>query len=344
VSRPTRASAATAGASAHTAAPLAGRWLLHFPTAVVFALAAVALIPLAWGIGEATEHAAEHVGHGLGGFLNATFGNVPEVVIALFAIADGLPNVVLGAIAGSVVSNLLLVLGSTLLISPHARLDTRSLLGQLALVGLAVGLLLVPHGIGGSSHEVALVSLPVALVLVAVYGFATVARLRRQRREHVADCADGAWSLRVALIVLVAATAATALVSDVLVDSLDAFGRSAHLSQLFVAAVIVAITGNAAEHGAALLLARRGKLKLATEIAVSSGAQVALLVSATIAFCSWTLTPLALDFRPVELGAIAAAAALAAAATTGGRSSRMRGAALLVAYVGVAAVFLLAGD
>src|ERR671932_953996 len=118
--------------------------LLHAGDVALFALAAVALIPLAWLIGESTEHAAEHTGPGIGGFLNATLGNAPALIIATFAIADGLPNVVRGSLAGSVVSNLLLVLGIAMAAGQSGRIDRNSLLLQLGLVGLAVLLFIAP--------------------------------------------------------------------------------------------------------------------------------------------------------------------------------------------------------
>src|SRR5919198_2907626 len=118
--------------------------LLHAGDVALFALAAAALIPLAWLIGESTEHAAEHTGPGVGGFLNASFGNAPELIIAIFAVRDGLPNVVRGSIAGSIVSNILLVLGFAILLGGEGRLDRKSLLQQLGIVAVAVLLFLVP--------------------------------------------------------------------------------------------------------------------------------------------------------------------------------------------------------
>ncbi|HEY5295128.1 MAG TPA: hypothetical protein VIJ70_06605, partial [Gaiellaceae bacterium] len=123
---------------------LAGRYAFNFGATALFILAAAALIPLAWLIGEATEHAAEHTGHGVGGFLNASFGNAPELIIALFAIADGLPGVVRGSLTGSVVSNILLVLGVAMIAGGDGKVDARSLRWQLAAVFGAVALILIP--------------------------------------------------------------------------------------------------------------------------------------------------------------------------------------------------------
>ena len=330
----------------------AGRFALHLGETTLFVLSAAALVPLAWLIGESTEHAAEHTGPGIGGFLNASFGNAPEVIIALFAVADGLTEVVRGTITGSIVSNLLLVLGFALVIGPSSSpLDRRSLLGQLGLVALAVCLFLVPSvpGLHGDPdrRELAWLTLPVAVALLAVYVVVTARGLRRHARSHAASGyapAEGGWPLPTALAALGAATVATALVSEIMVRSLEAFARAAHLSQFFIAVVIVAIVGNAAEHGGAVVIATRGKMRLASEIAISSSAQVALFVSSVVALVSWALTPLALAFRPVELLTMAGATALVAAAVWNARTSRIEGALLIAAYVGAAVAYFLVGD
>jgi Ca2+:H+ antiporter len=325
--------------------------LLHAGHVALFLLAAIALVPLAWLIGEATEHAAGHTGPGIGGFLNASFGNAPELIIALLAVADRLPNVVRGSLAGSVVSNLLLVLGIALLLGPDkARLDRDSLLAQLGLVLVAVLAFLVPsvpgfHG-DPERHSLAVTGIPVSLVLLTVYAGVTVANLRRHRRLHAAsgEIATG-WSLPRALVALAIATAATAVISEILVHSLDSFAKAAGLSQFFVAAVIVAIVGNAAEHGGAVVIARRGNVKLATEIAVSSSAQVALLVTPAVALLSFVVTPaLALAFRPIELGAMGAGAITVWIVIRDGRSRRWEGALLVAVYLAVVGGFLAAGD
>src|SRR5437763_15499990 len=275
------------GSLALTPVVLAAHYGLDADETTLFVRAAAALVPLAWLIGESTEHAAEHTGPGIGGFLNASFGNAPELIIAVFAIADGLPNVVRGTLAGSVIGNLLLVLGFALIIGPD-RIDRRSLVPQLGMVALAVLLFLIPslsalHG-DRERHSLTLVSTPVAVALLALYAGERWASLRRHREAHSAsghEASSESWSMVVALAVLGVATAATAFVSEILVHSIDAFGHSAGLSQFFVSAIIVAIVGNAAEHGGAVVIAARGQLKLASEIAVTSSTQVALLVTPT---------------------------------------------------------------
>ena len=168
--------------------------------------------------------------------------------------------------------------------------------------------------------------------------YAVSGSFRSAEREAVG------WSMPAALVVLGIATVATAFVSETLVGTLQAFADMAHLSDFFVAAVIVAVLGNATEHGSAVLLARRGRVKLATEIPLASSAQIAGLVIPLVALISWGFTPLALGFRPVELAAMAVAAALPAFVLRTGRTSRVGGAILLAAYSAFAVAAYLSGD
>jgi Ca2+:H+ antiporter len=314
----------------------------------LFVMAALSLVPLAWLIGEATEHAGEHLGPRVGGLLNASFGNAPEVIIAIIAVSENLPDVVRGSMAGSVIGNILLVLGAALLIGPDkAELDRRSLLTQLGLVAIAVLALLIPsipgwHG-DPNRHSLALLSIVPSVGLLGLYLYATIAGLRGQPPHEPA--AEQMWKLRTALALLAVATVATAFISEILVHSLEAFAETANLSEFFISAVIVAIVGNAAEHGGAVVIARRGKMKLATEIAVSSSAQVALFVIPVVALASFAFeNPLALSFRPIELAAMGGAALFVGVVLRDGRACRWEGALLLAAYAGVALLFLLAGD
>jgi Ca2+:H+ antiporter len=321
----------------------------HAGKVTLFVLSAVALVPLAWLIGESTEHAAEHTGAGMGGFLNASFGNAPELIIALFAIYDNLPQVVRGSLSGSVISNLLLVFGVTQMIGPESRLDRHSLLTNLGLVALAVVGFVAPVVLGYTGppdrHTAVVASIPVAVVLLAFYLSFTGRNLRRHRSSERAAPAVGSWTLPVAVGALSAATVATAFVSEILVHSLDAFAKAIGASEFFIAAVIVAVVGNAAEHGGAIVIARAGKMKLASEIAISSSAQVAVLVAPVVMLLSLLFAhPLSLAFRWEELVAVAGAAVLVTAMVWDGRSRHWEGVLLLVAYGGVVAGFLVAGN
>jgi Ca2+:H+ antiporter len=327
--------------------------LLHYAAdldeTVEFVIAALALIPLAWLIGEATEHAAEHTGPGIGGFLNATFGNAPELIIALLAVNEGLTEVVRGSLTGSVVGNLLLVLGFSLLFGKPGELDRFSSFMSFAVIGLAIVLFLIPsipswHGDPDRDAIVDL-SVPVSIVLLVVYAVTTFVSLRRHSGMHESgEGTAGAWSLGRSLAVLGAATVVTALVAEVLVGSLEAFAEKAGLSDFFVSAVIVAIVGNAAEHGGAVVVAYRGKVKLAAEIALSSAAQVAVFLIPAVALLSWLIEPLALGFREVEILALAGGLLVAALTLWSGHASKARGAVLLAAYVVVVVLFYAAGD
>jgi Ca2+:H+ antiporter len=321
----------------------------------LFVLAAIALIPLAWVIGESTEHAAEHTGPGIGGFLNASFGNAPELIVALFAVGADLPVVVRGSLAGSVISNLLLVYGVTQVVGPDgARIDRRSLLVQLGLVGAAVVALTIPTALGYAGappdrHSVVVVSVPVAILLLLLY-LAVVGRNlqrhreREQEREEREELEEGTWSITTSLIALAVATGATAWVCEILVHSLGAFAKAVGLSDFFIAVVVVAVVGNAAEHGGAVVIARNGKMRLASEIAISSSAQVALFVVPVVTLLSLLFSHhLALAFAWSELFAIAGSAVLVTAFVWNGRSTRRAGTFLLLAYAATVIGFLLGG-
>ena len=324
------------------------RFVFDAGDVALFVLAAISLIPLAWLIGEATEHAAKQTGPGIGGFLNATFGNAPELIIALFAVDDGLVEVVRGSLTGSVVGNLLLVLGFSLVVAPPREIDRRS---ALISVGLVLGATLlfmvvaIPDWIGGTSpHTLEVLSVPVAIALLLVYIGVTAWQLQRHRLLHAgADTDTSAWPLRVTLLTLGLATAATAVIAEILVGSIETFAESLHLSDFFVAAVIVAIVGNAAEHGGAVIVARRGRVKLATEIAVSSSAQVAVFLIPAVAVLSWAISPLSFAFREVEIAVMGGAAILAGLMLARGRSTTWRGWVLIGGYVVAALVFYKAG-
>ena len=152
------------------------------------------------------------------------------------------------------------------------------------------------------------------------------------------------WSFKAALAALGIATVVTALVAEILVGSLETFAHKVGLSDFFVAAVIVAIVGNAAEHGGAVIVAYRGKIKLAAEIALSSSAQVAVFLIPAVVLLSWLIDPLALGFRPVEIAALVISLGVVMATIWSGVSSRFRGGILIAAYVGVAVMFFIAGD
>jgi Ca2+:H+ antiporter len=330
---------------------LAARYAFDEHGAIVFVLAAAALTPLAFLIGEATENLSEHTGAGIGGFMNASFGNAPELLIGIFAIADGLPNVVRGTIAGSVVATALIVLGAAIAYGGGGIVDRRSLALQISVLLAAVCLFLVPSVAGWHGdpdrHSLYLVTLAISAVLLLLYVTTTGYNLRTHWAERPGERAPTAeaWSIRAALTALGVATVATAFVSDVLVESLDAFGERIGFSQFFVAAVIVALAGNAAEHGGAIVTARRGHAALAAEIAVSSSTQVAVFVAPVIALFSGLVgRGLPLAFRPVEIATMAGAGIAVGLVILDGRAKRWEGFCLTGGYALVVALYWAAGN
>jgi Ca2+:H+ antiporter len=262
---------------------------------------------------------------------------------------EGLTEVVRGSLTGSVIGNLLLVLGFSLLAGGRGEIDRFSSFFSAGLIGLAalVFLIVAVPGWDGDPdrRSLAELTIPISVVLLLVYVGATWFSLRRHRELHVsADEEIRGWSFRLSLGVLGLTTVLTAFVAEILVGSLETFADRARLTEFFVAAVIVAIVGNAAEHGGAVIVAYRGKITLAAEIALASAAQVAVFLIPAVALLSWFIEPLALSFRVVEIVALGASLLFTMVVLFDGHSSRFRGVALIAAYVGVAIAFLAAGD
>jgi Ca2+:H+ antiporter len=337
--------------------------LLDAPAPAVFGVSAIAVIPGAALMGEATEQLAEHAGPGVAGLLNVTFGNAPELIIALFALADGLQEVVKASLVGSVMGNALLVLGASMLAGAWRRrrqtynvhaaralsgvllIGTTALLAP-SLVRLAEGGELprigAEHGSFGSTVEG--VSIGVSVALIAVYARGLLSSLRSQREQFEPAKERPRWSARRAAAVLAVSAVSVAVASDTLVGSVEHASSELGLSQFFIGAIVVAIVGNAAEHYVAVVAAVRDRLDLTLSIAVGSAAQVGLLVAPVVALLSLLIGPseMPLVFNGYELVALVAAGGLAAAATFDGFSTRRRGAGLLLAYLALAVAFLLA--
>lgn len=314
---------------------------------VLFILSALALMPLAWLIGEATEQLGEHVGPAIAGLLNASFGNAPELIISLFAISEGLFEVVRGSLVGSVIGNLLLVLGCSLAVGGEGKIGKRTALESLSMVALALLLFglssAVGYGEAGSATLFWATSILAAVVLLCVYVVATARSMMREYREkrESGETGQAAWSLPITLMALGAATLATVGVSQELTSSIKAFSASVGWSDLFVAIVVVAIAGNAAEHGGAVVIAAKGNVRLAAEIGLQSSAQVAVGLIPVVLLLSLVINPLALVFAPAELLGMAVATVLPAALLYRGVSSRARGLVLCGAYLGLVVMYFV---
>jgi Ca2+:H+ antiporter len=315
-------------------------------------------------MGEATEQLAEHSGPGVAGLLNVTFGNAPELIIALFALSDGLHEVVKASLVGSVVGNALLVLGASMLAGGWRRrrqhfhvhaaraLDAILLLGTTAL--LVPSLMLLAKGeslprVGvervGFGDAAWTATIAVSLVLIAVYARGLRQSLRSQSEVFAGASVESVrWSRRRSAIVLAFSAVLVAVASDTLVGSVEHASHQLGLSQFFIGAIVVAIVGNAAEHYVAVVAAAKDQMDLTMSIAVGSAAQVGLLLAPLIALASIVIGParMPLVFNGYELAALICGGWLAAAVTYNGVSTRWRGIGLLAVYLALGTAFLLA--
>jgi Ca2+:H+ antiporter len=318
---------------------------------LTFLTAAGAIIPLAGLIGRGTEQLAVHAGQRIGGLLNASFGNVTELIIAIFLILRGELDVVKASLTGSILGNLLLVLGMSFLIGglrheqqtynrDAAGVHSNSL--ALAVIGLLMPALFV---ISTGRHDVIereVVSTVVALVLILLYGSALVfTQVTHDHLFHVPATDEKAeWSARTAVLVLLAATAVVALESELLVSSLEPALASMGLSKFFVGLILVPLIGNAAEHSSAITFAIRNQMDVTLEIAIGSSVQIALFVAPLLVFLSLaTGHPMDFVFTPFEVAAVGLSTIIVTLVVVDGRSNWLEGAQLVGAYAIMAVSF-----
>lgn len=320
------------------------------PVLLTFGAAALGVVPLAGIIGDATENLAARTGPRVGGFLNATLGNAAELIIAIFAIRAGLLPLVKASITGSIIGNLLLVTGLSILVgglrNGRQRFDRVQAGLDSTMLILAIIALVVPsffsHAIEQSSQDaVEYLSLGVAVAMLAVYvlelvysfGTSTALGHRTVRKESV-------WSMRKSLIVLVSTTVFIAWLSEVLVGAVEPVVASLGWTEFFLGIVVIPIVGNVAEHLVAVQVAVEDQMDLSLEISLGSSLQIALLVAPVLVFVSLLMGhPLTLVFVRFELIALTAAALIAALVALDGESNWMEGAQLLVVYVILALAF-----
>jgi Ca2+:H+ antiporter len=337
--------------------------LLDVDPTVVFFTSALGVVPTAALMGRATEELAVRSGPGIGGLLNVTFGNAPELIIALFALGKGLHEVVKASLVGSILGNILLVLGAAMLFGGAKR--ERQLFNRTAasaqssmllLAGAALAMpavfQLVEHGSLPSPHDeidsfgpkVEHLSLAIALLLMAVYVAGLVFSLRTHRDLFNPESDDEAhgepWTVRRSVAMLAIAGVAVGVMSEILVGSIHHAAESAGLSEFFIGAIVVAIVGNAAEHWVAVLVAMKDKMDLAVNIAIGSSAQIALFVAPLLVLASFVLGPHPMPFvlNGFELAAVLIAVTIANQVTQEGESTWHEGILLLAVY----AVFGLA--
>jgi Ca2+:H+ antiporter len=322
---------------------------------LTFVTAAGAIIPLAGLIGRSTEQLAMHAGPRLGGLLNATFGNVAELIIAFFLILDDELEVVKASLTGSILGNLLLVLGLSFLLGglrhSEQHFNSQAAGVHATSLALAVAGLLMPAMFvitTGTHDEVQreVVSGVVAAVLMGLYVLALIFTL--VTHEHLfrtpEEDEEPSWSKRRAIGMLVVATGLVALESELLVSSLDPALESLGLSKFFVGLIVVPIIGNAAEHSSAVLFALRNKIEISLEIAIGSSTQVALFVAPALVFVSLAVGhPMDFVFSAFEIAAVGVSTILIQFVVNDGRSNWLEGAQLVGAYAIMAISFFFVG-
>ena len=324
---------------------------------LVFAASAIGIIPTAALMGRATEELSARSGPGIGGLLNVTFGNAPELIIALFALGQGLQEVVKASIIGSIIGNILLVLGAAMFVGGIGRDEQRFsrtgahvqtsmlLLAAAAMLMPAIFVLVEGRGLPMPGAEVVdygsqveHLSLAVACVLIVTYVAGLFFSLKTHRELFNPDYEQEdtwGWSVRTSVLMLAIAGVLVGVMSEVLVGSISETSKSLGLSEFFIGAIVVAIVGNAAEHWVAVLVAHKDKMDLSVNIAIGSSAQVALFVAPVLVLTSFFLGPhpLALVFNGFELGGILLAVLVANYVTQDGRSNWFEGLQLLAIYL-----------
>lgn len=334
--------------------------LRHADPLWIFVTSCLAIIPLAGWIGKATEHLAEELGEGIGGLLNATFGNAAELIIALLALRAGLFDVVKASITGSLIGNILLVLGLSMVAGglkhPVQRFNrTTASIGSSLLMLSAIGLVVpaIFHGIAGSAGAAVEkdLSLEIAVVLMFAYVLSLVFTLRTHRHLYVGEGARenaevlgvAGWGRGKSVAVLLAASISVAVMAEFLVGSVEAASEVLGMTEVFVGVILVAIVGNAAEHSTAVMMALKNKMDLSLNIAIGSSLQIALFVAPVLVFASHGFGhPMDLVFTPFEVISVVLAVFAVNLIVADGESNWMEGAQLLAVYfiLGIAFYFL----
>lgn len=386
--------------------PIIGK-AMNFPETFIFLTACLAIVPLAWLMGRATEYLADRVGVGVGGLLNATFGNACELIIAIAALRAGLIDVVKASITGSIIGNILLVLGGSMLAGGmryqiqtfnRTAATTSATLLALAAISLCVPAVFHLTAARGGSHNDERLALVIAIVQFSTYLASLYFSLKThkhlyqfpdeeeaasdkslsepsqelfgdiedesnaeenktseeservsdERSDEIADSTtqvneEKAWGLSKSITVLLVATVAVAVLSEYLVHAVEGAASSLGMSRLFIGVVLVAIVGNAAEHSTAISMALKNKMDLSINIALGSGAQIALFVAPVIVFASFIMgTPINLCFSEVEVLAVVVSVIILSFVATDGECNWLEGVQLLAVYAILAAAFYFA--
>lgn len=328
---------------------------LNFSPTIMFILAALSIIPLAGIMGEGTEEISSYTGPKIGGFLNATFGNATELIISFFALKSGLFEVVKSSIAGSIIGNILLVLGASMFIGglKHKTqnfninvVETTSSMLLFSLIGLCVPAFFT-HTINpnllntryeGLSLVVAIVMF-ILYILSLIFSFFTHKDLYATTTEEEGH--ESKWSLKKSIAILIIATVIIAIESEFLVGGIEDITSKLDLSEFFVGIILIPIIGNAAEHSTAITMALKNKMDVAIEIALGSSLQIILFVAPVLIFLSLLFTPMSIIFNPFELVSLIASVIIANKVASDGQSNWLEGAQLMAVYFIIAAGFFI---
>lgn len=328
---------------------------MHVSPSIMFILAALSIIPLAGLMGEGTEEISFYSGPKIGGFLNGTFGNATELIISFFALKEGLFEVVKSSIAGSVIGNVLLVLGASMLFGglkyktqPFNKkvVEVSSSMLLFAVIGLCIPALFthtVDPALLNTRYEG--LSIFVAVIMIIIYILSLVFSFYTHKHIYTVNTEEeggrAKWSLKKAIFVLVAATVLIAIESEFLVSGIESVTESLGLSEFFVGIILIPIIGNAAEHSTAIAMAMKNKMDVALEIALGSSLQIILFVTPVLIFLSLLFTPMSIEFNIFELIALIVAVLIANRVSNDGESNWLEGVQLLAVYAIIAASFFI---
>lgn len=327
---------------------------IHLQPTVMFVLSALSIIPLAGIMGEATEEISFYTGPKIGGFLNATFGNATELIISFFALKAGLFDVVKASIAGSVIGNILLVLGASMLFGglKHKTqtfnkkvIEVSSSMLLFAVIGLCIPAIFT-HTINPNLLNTRYegLSVVVAVIMFTIYILSLVFSFYTHKDiysvEHEEE-GSAKWTLKKAISILAIATVLIAIESEFLVSGVDAITDTLGLSEFFVGIILIPIIGNAAEHSTAIVMAMKNKMDVAVEIAVGSSLQIILFVAPVLIFLSLLFTPMSIVFNPFELVSLIVSVLIVNRVASDGESNWLEGVQLLSVYFIIAAGFFI---
>lgn len=323
---------------------------------LIFITAALAIVPLAGWLGRATEHIAERTSEGVGGLLNATFGNAAEMIIAIVAMQRGLHGVVKASLTGSIIGNILLVMGASALAGglkyKTQEFNATGARVQATMLTLAAVALVLPAAFHFLSGPAGIVkeydlSFDISIVLLLTYALSLLFTLHTHKQlfaGHVSEAAEenpASWPMTKALGLLAVSTALIAWMSELLVASVEIAAHDFGMSTIFVGIIVVAIVGNAAEHSTAVTVALKNRMDLSLSIAIGSSIQIALFVAPVLVLLSYMIGPRPMDlvFTPAEVLAIVLSVAIASQTAGDGESNWLEGVQLLAVYVILGIVF-----